>query len=65
MNAKKLARITAGLILFASAAAWAADYTCAEDGMKMWFTGQTRTTQNGTLLYQYTCPNNHKSWGLP
>ena len=39
--------------------------TCVEDNLQGTFTGQTRTSSNGYLLYKYRCPSNHTWWARP
>ena len=38
---------------------------CVEDDLKGTFTGKSKTSSSGKLLYQYRCPNGHKWYAKP
>ena len=38
---------------------------CVEDDLDGTFTGKSKTSSSGKLLYQYRCPNGHKWYAKP
>ena len=48
-------------LAFLAVTAWATTMICNIDKMTLFFTGKTRAEQ-GTLLFQHKCPQNHVFW---
>lgn len=46
--------VMAGLLL--------GEVRCPEDGMAMYFTGETKVASGGWLLKLYRCPQGHEFW---
>jgi hypothetical protein len=58
--------LLAALLIAATFAADAGNYTCQIDHSAMYATGQTRIDPvTGTLLWEYKCPMGHTYWIVP